>query len=177
MCVDYSDSVSERIQAEVLLRQELHRQGELELCRSHLSSAKRNQAREGSHHEPDNSQPRHTCAWTRVVLRRQHDSCQVRISPPLTYKAKDPKLTLTRLHALALQFRSSDSHGAKGKLRGKHILVACGTRPAHDPNIPCDGKYIFDADQILNLTGIASPLPISSLSLSLSLTHSCWRWV
>lgn len=46
----------------------------------------------------------------------------------------------------------SDSHGTKGKLRGKHILVACGTRPAHDPNIPCDGKYIFDADQILNLS-------------------------
>jgi NAD(P) transhydrogenase len=33
-------------------------------------------------------------------------------------------------------------------LRGHHILVACGTRPAHSADIPIDGKRIFDSDQV-----------------------------
>jgi NAD(P) transhydrogenase len=33
-------------------------------------------------------------------------------------------------------------------LRGKHVLVACGTRPAHSGEIPIDGKRIFDSDQV-----------------------------
>src|SRR5262249_58434698 len=33
-------------------------------------------------------------------------------------------------------------------LRGKHILIACGTRPAHSKDIPIDGKRIFDSDQV-----------------------------
>ncbi len=51
----------------------------------------------------------------------------------------------------------SDKDGPKGKVRGQNILVACGTRPAHEPSIPCDGRYIFDADQILHLSGRYSP--------------------
>jgi len=33
-------------------------------------------------------------------------------------------------------------------LRGEHILIACGTRPAHSDDIPIDGKRIFDSDQL-----------------------------
>jgi len=33
-------------------------------------------------------------------------------------------------------------------IRGEHILVACGTRPAHAGDIPIDGKRIFDSDQL-----------------------------
>ena len=33
-------------------------------------------------------------------------------------------------------------------LEGAHILVACGTRPAHSEQIPLDGKRIFDSDQL-----------------------------
>ena len=33
-------------------------------------------------------------------------------------------------------------------IRGQHILIACGTRPAHDAGIPIDGKRIFDSDQV-----------------------------
>jgi NAD(P) transhydrogenase len=32
---------------------------------------------------------------------------------------------------------------------GEHILVACGTWPAHNPEIPLDGKRIVDSDQLL----------------------------
>jgi len=33
-------------------------------------------------------------------------------------------------------------------IRGKHILIACGTRPAHSDDIPIDGKLVFDSDQV-----------------------------
>ena len=34
------------------------------------------------------------------------------------------------------------------QVRGDKILIACGTRPAHDADIPIDNKRIFDSDQI-----------------------------
>ena len=36
-------------------------------------------------------------------------------------------------------------------VRGKNIVIACGTRPAHAPNIPFDGKKIIDTDQMAKL--------------------------
>jgi NAD(P) transhydrogenase len=33
-------------------------------------------------------------------------------------------------------------------VRGDNILIACGTRPAHDIQVPVDGKRIFDSDQV-----------------------------
>lgn len=32
---------------------------------------------------------------------------------------------------------------------GDKILIACGTRPAHNPNILVDGTKVFDSDLIL----------------------------
>ncbi len=34
-------------------------------------------------------------------------------------------------------------------LRGEHLLIACGTRPASSPSIPLDGRRILDSDQLL----------------------------
>lgn len=36
-------------------------------------------------------------------------------------------------------------------VRGKNIVIACGTRPAHPPNIPFDDKKIIDTDQMARL--------------------------
>jgi len=36
-------------------------------------------------------------------------------------------------------------------LRGRYILIACGTRPAHTDGIPIDGTRIFDSDQVHSL--------------------------
>jgi len=36
-------------------------------------------------------------------------------------------------------------------LRGNYFVIACGTRPAHDADIPIDGKRIFDSDQVHEL--------------------------
>ena len=35
------------------------------------------------------------------------------------------------------------------RVRGEHILIACGTRPAHNATVPLDGKRIIDSDQLL----------------------------
>lgn len=43
-------------------------------------------------------------------------------------------------------------------LQAQHVMIACGTRPAHNPGIPLDGKRIFDSDQIINVTGIPREL-------------------
>ncbi len=41
-----------------------------------------------------------------------------------------------------------ESADEKTVLRGEHILIACGTRPAHNPTVPLDGKRIIDTDQL-----------------------------
>ena len=38
--------------------------------------------------------------------------------------------------------------GGKIALRGDHILIACGTRPAHSSEIPFDGKRIVDSGRV-----------------------------
>ena len=54
--------------------------------------------------------------------------------------------------------RFSDPHTIEIKnddgsqlVRGSHVLIACGTRPAHSDGIPIDGKRIFDSDQVHEL--------------------------
>src|SRR5271166_4199772 len=36
-------------------------------------------------------------------------------------------------------------------VHGEYFVIACGTRPAHDEQIPIDGKRIFDSDQVHDL--------------------------
>jgi len=45
-------------------------------------------------------------------------------------------------------------------VRGQHILIACGTRPAHNAEIPIDGHRIFDSDQVHCLEEIPRDLII-----------------
>src|SRR6202795_2652703 len=49
------------------------------------------------------------------------------------------------LDATTLEVRND---GGAQLVRGEHVLIACGTRPAHSADIPVDGKRIFDSDQV-----------------------------
>ena len=49
----------------------------------------------------------------------------------------------TGVHSLEIE----GADGAKA-VQGAHITIACGTRPAHSPEIPFDSKRILDTDQI-----------------------------
>jgi NAD(P) transhydrogenase len=46
------------------------------------------------------------------------------------------------------------------RIRGQHILLACGTRPAHSDDIPVDGKRILDSDQVHCLEEVPRDLVI-----------------
>ena len=43
-------------------------------------------------------------------------------------------------------------------VRGEHVMIACGTRPAHSDDIPIDGKRIFDSDQVNDLEEVPREL-------------------
>jgi NAD(P) transhydrogenase len=49
---------------------------------------------------------------------------------------------------------------AEGKtaLAADHVLIACGTRPAHNATVPLDGKRIIDSDQLLQGTDLPRDL-------------------
>jgi len=46
----------------------------------------------------------------------------------------------------------------KAVLHADHVLIACGTRPAHNPDIPFDGKRILDTDEISGIDGVPKEL-------------------
>ena len=37
------------------------------------------------------------------------------------------------------------------RVSADHVLIACGTRPAHSPTVPIDGKRVIDSDQLMNV--------------------------
>ena len=49
---------------------------------------------------------------------------------------------------------------AEGNMRvaGEHVLIACGTRPAHGEGIPLDGRGIIDSDQLIRLERLPKDL-------------------
>ena len=42
----------------------------------------------------------------------------------------------------------------KCDLRAEYILIACGARPAHNPDVEFDGKRVIDTDQFLAITQV-----------------------
>jgi NAD(P) transhydrogenase len=36
------------------------------------------------------------------------------------------------------------------RVAADHVLIACGTRPAHSTTVPLDGKRVIDSDQLMN---------------------------
>jgi NAD(P) transhydrogenase len=50
------------------------------------------------------------------------------------------------------------SDGVKVAIQGQNILIACGTRPAHNPEIPFDGRRVLDTDQLSKIGGLPREL-------------------
>jgi NAD(P) transhydrogenase len=77
------------------------------------------------------------------------------------------QLRRNRVAALYGTARFTDPHmievdTAEGstRLSGDHVLIACGTSPAHDPAIPLDGTRIIDSDQIISLRELPHELTV-----------------
>ncbi len=47
-----------------------------------------------------------------------------------------------------------ESPSQTSTVRGEHIVIACGTRPAHSKEIVCDGKRVIDTDQLPTMHGV-----------------------
>jgi NAD(P) transhydrogenase len=67
------------------------------------------------------------------------------------------QLERNRVTILSGSARFVDSHtleirSVEGETRvaAEHILIACGTRPAHNETVPLDGDRILDSDQLLS---------------------------
>jgi NAD(P) transhydrogenase len=56
--------------------------------------------------------------------------------------------------ALFLDPHTVEVHGQGTSVKGEKILVACGARPAHSPEIPFDSSRIVDTDHLHALSGL-----------------------
>lgn len=85
------------------------------------------------------------------VIKAQLKAARVEFIPGLARFESDHEISIVRDAADA---DTSDSDGeitnTVSRLRADKFLIACGTRPAHSPLVPIDGKVIFDSDQILS---------------------------
>lgn len=65
-------------------------------------------------------------------------------------------------HAIFINAHTVEVQGDSGPQRmdADNILIACGTRPAHDEHFPIDGVHIFDSDQVECLPEIPRELVI-----------------
>src|SRR6266853_1381324 len=48
--------------------------------------------------------------------------------------------------------------GAGSRIKGSKILIACGTRPAHSPDIPFDNHRVVDTDHLGDLSGLPNEI-------------------
>jgi NAD(P) transhydrogenase len=65
-------------------------------------------------------------------------------------------------HATLIDEHTVEVQGDSGPqmLCADNVLIACGTRPAHDDCFPVDGEHIFDSDQVESLPDIPRELVI-----------------
>ncbi|HKC24220.1 MAG TPA: Si-specific NAD(P)(+) transhydrogenase [Thermoanaerobaculia bacterium] len=70
---------------------------------------------------------------------------------------KRNRVTIVEGTATFVDPRTLEVKTASGpaRVRGDFVLIACGTRPAHHPDVAIDGKTILDSDQLINM----DPLP------------------
>jgi NAD(P) transhydrogenase len=72
------------------------------------------------------------------VIRAQLKRNRVELVPG-TAKFLDP-------HSIEIQ-----SVAGSTRLEAEHVLIACGTRPAHSATVPLDGKRVIDSDHLMNV--------------------------
>jgi NAD(P) transhydrogenase len=81
-----------------------------------------------------------------------------RVQKVMSKEMEVVRAQLARNHILTVHGRArfTDPHTVEVEtldgpavLKGEHILIACGTRPAHNATVPLDGERIIDSDQLL----------------------------
>jgi NAD(P) transhydrogenase len=89
-----------------------------------------------------------------------------RVTPVLKHESEVVRSQLKRNHIEIITGMGKflDAHtievDGEERITGKKILIACGTRPAESPSIPCDGIRILNSDQVRTLEEIPRNLMI-----------------
>ena len=62
------------------------------------------------------------------------------------------------LNQHTIEVSATNSNEPPTLVQAENILIACGTRPAHSPMIPLDGKRIFDSDMLPDMQNLPREL-------------------
>ncbi|KAG7400108.1 dihydrolipoyl dehydrogenase [Phytophthora boehmeriae] len=87
------------------------------------------------------------------VVRAQLKAARVDVIPGFARFENEHEISIVRGEdekSKAVGASASNGLDSLSRVRADKFLIACGTRPAHNPLVPIDGKVIIDSDQILS---------------------------
>ena len=85
------------------------------------------------------------------VVRAQLKAARVDVIPGFARFENEHEIAILREHDDdKVETKQRSNVDALSRVKADKFLVACGTRPAHNPLVPIDGKVVIDSDQILS---------------------------
>ncbi|CEG39821.1 pyridine nucleotide-disulphide [Plasmopara halstedii] len=85
------------------------------------------------------------------VVRAQLKAARVDVIPGFARFENEHEISILRdVDTQTKKEISASSVDSLSRAKADKFLIACGTRPAHNPLIPIDGKVVIDSDQILS---------------------------
>ncbi|KAE8913538.1 putative soluble pyridine nucleotide transhydrogenase [Phytophthora fragariae] len=84
------------------------------------------------------------------VVRAQLKAARVDVVPGFARFESEHEISIVRDEGSNTASSASSNVDALSRIKADKFLIACGTRPAHNPLVPIDGKVVIDSDQILS---------------------------
>ncbi|KAG7383847.1 dihydrolipoyl dehydrogenase [Phytophthora pseudosyringae] len=85
------------------------------------------------------------------VVRAQLKAARVDVIPGFARFESEHEISIVRDDAAQKDAGAPSSNlDSLSRVKADKFLIACGTRPAHNPLVPIDGKVVIDSDQILS---------------------------
>ncbi|CAH0491936.1 unnamed protein product [Peronospora farinosa] len=84
------------------------------------------------------------------VVRAQLKAARVDVIPGFARFENEHEISIVREDDDTSETSQCSNVDALSRVKADKFLIACGTRPAHSPLVPIDGKVVIDSDQILS---------------------------
>ncbi|RMX63769.1 hypothetical protein DD238_006547 [Peronospora effusa] len=84
------------------------------------------------------------------VVRAQLKAARVDVIPGFARFENEHEISIVREDDDTSETSQCSNVDALSRVTADKFLIACGTRPAHSPLVPIDGKVVIDSDQILS---------------------------
>ncbi|KAI9914741.1 hypothetical protein PsorP6_007415 [Peronosclerospora sorghi] len=91
------------------------------------------------------------------VMRTQLKAAQVDVIPGFARFEDEHEISILREETDKTDVGQHSNVDALSRVKAEKFLIACGTRPAHNPLVPIDGKIVIDSDQILSRDMVQLP--------------------